>query len=139
MTQVNQPPQPSKFTILVSALIRGMLETITEETAVALGHGIGNLIRRIILLCNASVIPKGWKLDFNGIAACMNLTQDGARTMMDRNNVPYTKPGESRMFDAAIITDKYPDPEPPEPVKEPSEPATEAAEKEAGKKPKRKS
>lgn len=113
MTQANKGPQPSKFTILVSALIRGMLETVTEETAVALGHGIGNLIRRIILLCNASVIPKGWKLDFNGIAACMNLTsEDGARTMMEKNNVPYEKPGRTRLYDTENVGTRFAAPEP---------------------------
>jgi hypothetical protein len=78
------------------------------------------LAGRVALLAQAAIIVPGIQTDHAGVAAMFGMgTKDGARTLLDRNQVPWEKPGESRLFQTSQVTTDFrpKEEEPPAPTK----------------------
>lgn len=91
----------------IAIAVEAFLEELGEQGPQLIGKGLAQLLRRLSQLGDATIIPKDVAADLNGIAAMFGITHDGARTMLDRNSVPYTKPGASRIYDAAIVHQRF--------------------------------
>lgn len=93
----------AKIGIAVSAF----LETIDDDGAGAIGRGLALLLKRFSQLGDAVILPDGITTDLDGLAAMFGIGHEGARVMMDRNNVPYTKPGVSRLYAADTASQRF--------------------------------
>lgn len=89
-----------------------------------------NLAGRLALALQAAWIVPGAQTDHAGIAAMFGMgSKEGARSLTDRLQTPWDKPGESRLYQTAdIAKDFRPKDEPPPPAN-PETPAKKPSKK----------
>lgn len=87
----------------IAQWIAGFTKEMTDEQAENSGRQAAVCLKRLGMLADSVLIPSGFRVDLNAIAAMLGITQNGARDMMDASNVPCTKPGRSRLYDSENV------------------------------------
>lgn len=112
MSSAENKDAPRTSQAVIAKIVDGFTEECSDERAMALGRGLANLLCRIGRLGSAPLIFEGVTTDNVGVGAFMNLSDEGAETMLERNSTPWTKPVKRRLYAARNLPLKFGDEQP---------------------------
>lgn len=101
-SKISQIDHRNELFRLLCIVVRLFLLSYTEKTA-------RNVGRRAELLSQASRVP-GFT-DKYGVAANLDMEERGAENLLTQNNVPFKKPGNTRLYKLEDVVDKWDEPE----------------------------
>jgi hypothetical protein len=76
-----------------------IIASTVSTAATAAGSPIAiAILERFVSFATGTFIPQGMAVDSIGAGALLNMTEDGAQSLLERNNVPSQKPGKRKLY-----------------------------------------